>query len=168
MHTKTHMCGALCDLLVAVVATSGQKPAATIGKPTSGQDASTRGSPLAQLGGRWFELVDAAPSLRGDCAVHLRYDSWNLCVRSFGGSSPESPLRGGGVWEIGLKDPPHLELQWIPGPMAAGFAGRLVRMATMHLATRLQYVGRRWGLGCILGRANPCNWPHQPMQPELP
>ena len=36
----------------------------------------------------------------------LRYDCWNLCVRSLGEPSPESPIRGGGVWEIGLKGPP--------------------------------------------------------------
>ena len=59
--------------------------------------------------------MDAAPSLRGDCAVHLRYDSWNLCVRSFGGPSPESPLRGGGVLGNRLEGPPHRELQWILG-----------------------------------------------------
>ena len=70
MHTKTRMCDALCDLLVALVAISGQKPPATIRKPPriSGQGASKRGSPLARRGGRWFEMVDAAPSLRADCA----------------------------------------------------------------------------------------------------
>ena len=147
MHTKTHMCGALCDLLVAVVATSGQKPAATIGKPTSGQDASTRGSPLAQLGGRWFELVDAAPSLRGDCAVHLRYDSWNLCVRSFGGSSPESPLRGGGVWEIGLKDP----LTWSCNGSRALWPRALRGVLCEWLLCIWQHVCNMWGDVGVLG-----------------
>ena len=62
----------------------------------SGQGASKRGNPLAQLRGRWFELVDAAPVPKGGGTVLLRYDCRNLCVRSFGEPSPESPIRGGG------------------------------------------------------------------------
>ena len=46
--------------------------------------------------------------------MHLRYVSWNSCVRSFGGPSPESPIRGGDVGNR-LEDGPHPELQWIPG-----------------------------------------------------
>ena len=93
MHTKTRMCGSFCGLLVALVATSVQKPPATI----RGHGASKRGSPLAQLQARWLELVDAAPFPKGGGTVLLRYDCWNLCVRSFGEPSPESPIRGGGV-----------------------------------------------------------------------
>ena len=59
--------------------------------------------------------MDAATFPKGVGTVLLRYDCWNLCVRSFGEPSPESPIRGGGVWEIGLKGPRHPELQWIPG-----------------------------------------------------
>ena len=65
-----------------------------------GQGASKRGNPLARQGGRWFELVDAAPFPKGGGTVHLRYDSWNLCVRSFGGPSPESPIGGGGGVDV--------------------------------------------------------------------
>ena len=50
-----------------------------------------------------------------------------------------------------LEGPPNLKLQWIPGPMAAGFAGRLVRMATMHLATRLNMWGDFEVLGVFRG-----------------
>ena len=68
------------------------------------QGASKRGNPLARLRGRWFELVDATPFFKGGGTVHLRYDSWNLCVRSFGGPSPVSPRRGwvGGRVRFGL------------------------------------------------------------------
>ena len=87
---------------VALVATSVQKPPAKI----RGQGTSKRGTPLARLRARWFELVDATPFPKGGGTLLLRYDYWNLCVRSFGEPSPESPIRGGGVWEIGLKAPP--------------------------------------------------------------
>ena len=51
--------------------------------------------------------MHAAPFPKGGGTVLLRYDYWNLCVRSFGEPSPESPIRGGGGgWEIGLKGPP--------------------------------------------------------------
>ena len=50
--------------------------------------------------------MDAAPFPKGGGTVLLRYDCWNLCMRSFGEPRPESPIRGGGVWEIGLKGPP--------------------------------------------------------------
>ena len=56
------------------------------------------------------------PSLKGGGTVLLRYDSWNLCVRSFGEPSPKSPIRGGGSMGNRLEGPPHPELQWIPGP----------------------------------------------------
>ena len=70
-----------------------------------GQGALKRGSPIARLGGRWFELVDVAPFPQGACTVHLRYDSWNLCEVIWW-AQPREPNKRGGVWEIGLKPPP--------------------------------------------------------------
>ena len=60
--------------------------------------------------------MDAAPFPKGGGTALLRYDCWNLCVRSFGEPSPDSPIRGGGGWEIGLKAPPHPAMD--PGPWA--------------------------------------------------
>ena len=60
--------------------------------------------------------MDAAPFPEGVGTVLLRYDCWNLCVRSFGEPSPKRPIRGVCVcvcvcvWEIGFKGPLNPEL----------------------------------------------------------
>ena len=53
-------------------------------------EASKRGSPLPQLGGRWFEPAGAAPfpkmGVRG--TVHWRSDAWNVRERSLWWAQP--------------------------------------------------------------------------------
>ena len=56
------------------------------------------------------------PSLRGGGTVLLRYDCWNLYVRSFGEPSPKSPIRGGGSVGNRLEGPPPPGVAMDPGP----------------------------------------------------
>ena len=67
--------------------------------------------------------MDAAPSPKEGGTALLRYDCWNLCVRSF---SPESPIRGGGGVGNRLEGLPGVAMD--PGP-------RLLFLYHYHLLT---------------------------------
>ena len=87
------MCGALCDLLVASVATSGQKPPEIIRKC------------LRTFLGRVHQKGAAPFPKAGRGTVHLRYDAWNVCLGSLWWAQPRVPKRGG-AWKAGLEGPP--------------------------------------------------------------